>query len=39
MGGDEAKAIDFEDMPDDNDDVDELEEYVGVRVGLGLEIG
>ena len=27
LGGDETKAVDFEDMPDDDDNVDELEEY------------
>ena len=27
MGGGEEKAIDFEEMPDDDDEVDELEEF------------
>ena len=34
LGGDETKAVDFEDMPDDDDNVDELEEYEVSRHAL-----
>ena len=34
MGGGEEKAIDFEDMPDDDDDIDELVEFESWKVGL-----